>query len=213
MPQTRRELLSTLNQFYYKPVARVSLELLLSVATVIFFALFAIRPTLVTMSDLIKEIEDKRALDQQLAQKIAALSTAQTEYLTIQTQLPLLDQALPKQPHLVDALKIIERTASESNIIISNISVAEIPPEQPSQGSAAKLKRVDVPITLAVTGEYVEIRQFVENLKNNRRTFAIDTVAFTVGSDRGKRKLQARMTISLPYLSADGPAKTEASTP
>ena len=62
----RQQLTTTLLSFYHRPVAQVSLELFLSVATVVFFAVFAIRPTLVTMSNLIKELEDKRQLDQQL---------------------------------------------------------------------------------------------------------------------------------------------------
>jgi hypothetical protein len=69
----RTQLMSALNDFYHKPVAMVSLELFLSIGAVVFFAIFAVRPTLLTMADLIKEIEDKRALDQQLQQKIASL--------------------------------------------------------------------------------------------------------------------------------------------
>jgi hypothetical protein len=60
MPDQRQKLIRNLNAFYQKPVAKVSLELFLSVGTIIFFAMFAIRPTLLTMSDLVKEIEDKR---------------------------------------------------------------------------------------------------------------------------------------------------------
>ncbi len=74
----RSQLTTTLLQFYDKPIAKVSLELFFTVAAVIVFALFAIRPTLSTMGKLIKELEDKQALNQKLAQKVAALSTSIT---------------------------------------------------------------------------------------------------------------------------------------
>ena len=118
MQTKRAQVAKTLNEFYQKPVARVSLELFLSVGAVIFFAIFAIRPTLVTMSDLVKEIEDKRDLDQKLTQKIASLSTAQTTYLEVQDRLYLLEEALPTTPDVIHAIKIVEKIASEQNILI-----------------------------------------------------------------------------------------------
>src|SRR3989344_6028300 len=121
----RQQLTTTLLSFYHRPVAQVSLELFLSVATVVFFAVFAIRPTLVTMSNLIKELEDKRQLDQQLTQKIAALSTAQATFLNLQPRLVVLDEALPRQPNFLDSLKILEKVASQRRLIIASVVVNE----------------------------------------------------------------------------------------
>jgi Tfp pilus assembly protein PilO len=202
MAQDRKQLLSALNQFYYKPVARVSMELLLSLGTVVFFAMFAIRPTLITMSDLIKEIEDKRKLDQQLGQKVAALSTAQTEYLSLESDLPFLEEALPTTPRFIESVKIIEKAASDNNLVILGLNVPEIPVETTTDKPATQLTRVDVPISVIVTGEYLNIRQFVETLKNNRRTFALETVVFSTSDDKGKRSLRASLTFSVPYLGA-----------
>lgn len=215
MPQERKQLAMALTQFYNQPVARVSLELLLSLLAVGFFAVFAIRPTLLTMSDLIKEIEDKRELDNQMSQKIAALSTAQSEYLQVQDQLPLLDEVLPKTPQLVRSLKIIEKAATDNNIIINGINVNELPKEvDPNAPVPARLKRVDVPITIVLTGDYLSIRQFVETLRNSRRTFVIDSIIFTLSEERGQRRLNASLTVSIPYLGADtGGRSSAAPTP
>ena len=92
-----------LNKFYENPVARVSIELFLSIFTVIFFAVFAIRPTLLTIADLIKEIEDKEDLIVQLDRKIASLSSAETEYRKFYYQLGLLDEAIPKHSGILEA--------------------------------------------------------------------------------------------------------------
>ena len=198
----QRDLFITLQQFYQKPVAKVSLELFLSIITVLFFAVFAIRPTLLTMSDLLKEIEDKERLDKQLSQKIAALSTVQPLYLQLQDQLLVLDEAIPSLPQLTYSLKVIEKIASELQLIITGINVAEVPKEidQDTVISLASFERIDVPLTINISGDYLSIRQFVENLKEYRRSFVIDTIIFTTKELRGSKKLEARVTVSAPYF-------------
>ncbi len=204
----QRDLIKTLQQFYQKPVAKVSIELFLSIGAVLFFAVFAIRPTLVTMSDLLKEIEDKEKLDKQLSKKIAALSTVQPLYLQIQDQLSVLDQSIPSDPQLVYSLKVIEKIASDLNLVITSIKVSEIPEEDSDnqEFSLTSYERIDVPLVINVTGDYPTIRQFVESLREYRRSFVVDTIIFSTKELRGNRKLESRITISAPYF---GVKKTE----
>ena len=85
--KTKREITTALNHFYANPVAKASLELFLTIGLVLFLGAFAIRPTIVTMSDLIKEIETKTQLDEALTKKIAALQTAQNQYINIEEKI------------------------------------------------------------------------------------------------------------------------------
>lgn len=201
----RRQLLNVLNQFYEKPIARVSFELLVSVAVILFFAIFAIRPTLLTMSDLIKEIEDKRELDQALNQKIAALSTAQAEYLQLESRLTVLDESLPSNPDLIDILKILEKIASDRGLVISALSVSSIPAEPEEGTSFADLERQDLLISLTITGDYPTIREFVEDLRLSRRSFVVDSVTFNTGEEQGITVLRATMTVNAPYFGVPQP--------
>jgi len=200
MPSKKKQLTITLNKFYEKPVAKVSLELFLSIGAILFFAIFAIRPTLVTMSDLVKEIEDKKALDQKMTQKIAALSTAQFTYLEAEEELRALDQALPTTPDFIRSLKIIEKIASERGILINTIAVTEIPKEIEKEIAFSKLEKMSFPVSLSLSGDYNQIRLFVEDLLSNRRSFVTDTVIFSVSEERGQRKLQVTVTLSIPYF-------------
>jgi Tfp pilus assembly protein PilO len=199
MPSKQEQLRKTLLQFYHNPVAVVSMELLLSVGAVIFFAVFAIRPTLLTMSDLLKEIDDKKKLVEQLDRKIAALATIQTEYLQLQDRLVVLDEALPNTPQLIYSLKVIEKIAQEEGLILTAITVGEIPEEVDSSPTAAGIQRINVPVSIAVTGDYPTIRQFIETLQNNRRSFVIDTIVFSISEEKGTRILNATLTLYLPY--------------
>ncbi len=197
---TQREIRTTLIKFYNQPVAKVSLELFLSIGAVMFFALFAIRPTLLTMSDLIKEIEDKTNLNEQLRQKTASLATAQTQYLNLQDRLFVLDQALPSQPEFENALKIIEKTASDNELVITSMQVNEIPQEADETIPFSQKTKITVPINVSVTGDYLAIRNFVESLQRNRRTLFVDSIIFTVSEVNNNKQLKANITVNLPYF-------------
>jgi Tfp pilus assembly protein PilO len=209
MPSTQETIRKTLLQFYQNPIAQVSFELLLSLGAVIFFALFAIRPTLLTMSDLLKEIQDKKDLSVQLERKIAALATVQSEYIQLQRRLPVLDQALPNSPQLVYSLKVIEKMASDSQLAIEGISVNTLPDEVETIPNYKTVKRIDLPATVSVTGSYPNIRLFIESLQNYRRTFVIDTIVFGTSEEKGASKLSANITIYIPYYTTDSIQKTK----
>jgi Tfp pilus assembly protein PilO len=212
MPTNRSKQLTTmLLQFYDKPIAKVSLELFFTVSAVIIFALFAIRPTLQTMGKLIKELDDKRALNQKLAQKVAALSTAQTQYEAVKDRVFVLDQAVPPTPQFEQALLIIEKVASETQLTIVNLQAKEVPkePDPATDVPFDQKSRTNRPIVLTVLGDYPTIRQLIEDLQSQRRALIVDTVVFSVVEQRGKKVLQANITINVPFYAAD-PAKAAA---
>lgn len=198
MSERSKQLSKTLQFFYQNPMAAVSMELFLTVGLVLFLGAFAIRPTLLTMSDLLKEIDDKRHLNEQLNQKVAALATAQSEYLALESRLFVLDQAIPSEPNVMEAVKILEKTAAEQSLIISSVSVSELPEKDASASATEKVSYV--PITLSLTGDYPGIRRFVEAIKTNRRIFAVDTVIFTTGQELQRKTLHATITMNVPYF-------------
>lgn len=199
MAKSRKEtLVSTLTDFYKKPVARVSFELFISVIAVIFFAIFAIRPTLQTMADLVKEIQDKEELVKQLDSKLASLNTAQEQYGQYSDRFYLLDEALPKRPSLLNALKIIEKIASENGLIIQDITVSNLPDEKVT-AQAGSAQRDFVSFNLTLAGEYLNLRQLVESLIQSQRVFIVEQVNFGLSNSRYNQYLLAKLKISVPY--------------
>jgi len=184
--------------FYKNPVARVSIELIFSITAVIFFAVFAIKPTLQTMADLIKEIEDKRALDEQLGQKISSLNTAQNQYQQFSNQFYLLDEAIPKSPQLVEALKLIEKIASDNNLSIQNITMSSVPDEL-NKAVAGSAKRELLTLNVDVVGDYLTIRDYIEDLMVSRRMIIVDQVNFSLSNNRFQKSLTAVIRVNLPY--------------
>lgn len=206
----KRELTALLNQFYVNPVAKASTELFLTIGLVLFLGVFAIRPTIVTMSELIKEIETKKELNSSLTKKIAALQTAQTQYLNIENEIVVLDEAIPEQPQIILGAKLIEKIASDSKVVIKSLSVTELPEDsEPAVSFAQKSKQL-VNISINITGDYLAIREFAEALRNSRKSFVVESVVFSLEENRGNKKLSANMTISTPYFGVA--AKTDKTT-
>lgn len=200
MANRRKELEATLLKFYSQPSARVSLELFITIIVIMFFAVFAIRPTLLTMSDLIKEIEDKRALDQALTEKVAALSTGQTEYLNFQPKIGTLEKALPSDPRLIDSLKLIEKIASDRRLAIVSIGIPE-PPQISTASAEVMPERQNLNFAVTVAGDYVTIREFVNDLQNAKRIMIVESIIFRIDETDGEI-LKAQITINMPYYGA-----------
>lgn len=196
----QKEISKALAKFYSNPIAEVSLELIFSLFAIIFFALLAIRPTLQTISGLIAEINEKKELEQQLQKKISALSTAQDEYQRLSYEIELLDQTIPSRPELVKTLKVIEKHATENNIVITSIRIPEIPDEMSQLKPNAILARVDLYISLRITGDYPSIRNFMSSLHQYRRMIVVEEVSFVVDDLITTQQLNANLSVRIPYF-------------
>ncbi len=201
MAKSKQEQLATvLMDFYQKPVARVSIELILSVIVVIFFALFAIRPTLITMADLVKEIADKKEINKQMDLKLASLASAQEQYDLYQSQFYLLDEAIPRQLDLVKSLKKIEKLAGEGEFAIDQMSIQKVPVTVETEllsGDFGDYQREFLTINVGVVGSYIEIREFIEKIMNLRQVIVVDQVLIEKMTE--SNNLSAQLKISLPH--------------
>ncbi len=216
---------SELKNFYDKPVTRVSVELVLSLVTVMFFALFALRPTLNTMSQLVKEIEDKQKVDQALTKKIAALSTAQSEYMTYKERFTILESAVQSNLKLDDVLFYIEYMAGKSGIKLTGLRIKQFPvgqigetsseeqsePEvttsaqQPVVKTPAKKQSIGIyEISLSFSGEYQKMLSFFAEMERTRPLFSVQGFSFSTRRDRDNvYHLSANATVyAYGYLDA-----------
>lgn len=187
-----------LQQFYEKPVTRVSLELLLSLTTVIFFALFALRPTLNTMSRLVREIEEKRQVDQELSKKVAALSTAQSEYFTYQDRFPVLETAVFQELSLESALIYLEYLANISGANLVGLQVRDfpvaLPPLESERESAPQTdlqelskKEIGIYATqITFEGNLDNIKRFFQAIESIRPLLAVQGFSITVREERNQ---------------------------
>lgn len=200
MRQFSANLTSSLAGFYEKPVAKISLEMFFSLGLVVVLAVFAIKPTLGTIAQLITEIEQKKELVTRLDGKYKTLQSAKQQYAQEETNIELLSQALPATAELIPALKTVEKMATDSNVIIRAIGVRQVPDETSELPTAQDAQKLNLPMSVTVVGRYADIRRFVETMDNSRRTFDVISISFSVEEGRDSQLLQASVSINAPYF-------------
>lgn len=166
-----------LEPFLGKTALKAYTTAILSFLTMSFFGYFAIKPTLSTIASLNKQISDARLVDQQLQNKINALSLAQTEYQKIQSDLPLIYNALPKIPDFPPFIKSLEKIATESGLQITNLNFKNI---DLSAGASATQSSFLIPIdfNLNLQGDYSQIDSFLSKIAGLERLVVIDKMGF-----------------------------------
>lgn len=165
-----------LNRFYEKPVARVSAALIFSIVCIAFFGTFAIRPTLQTMAQLIKQIDEKKDIDQKLTQKIAALTTAQRELSQKQSQFALLDIAIPPSPQFTELLTVVEKAAAEQSVVFTSATIQKVPTEREQDFGLTQtdVNLESLPFILTFTGSYERLTSMLRELGNLQRILIVD---------------------------------------
>ena len=181
--------------FYQKPMAKVSTALLLTLFTIVFFAAFAIRPTLVTVAELLKKIDDQQKVLSEMKKKSAALASAQQEYIVAQSVLPKLNLAIPADDALQDLVHLIEGVAAVHKIALSGVTYGDISYTAPgvphASGPQSRL------ISLTVATDYDGLKAFLADLLLLPRLLTVESVSLAPPSNSTSANASANTQIQM----------------
>lgn len=184
-----RDLLKVYGQ---RPEVRVALEVFLTIFTISFFALFAIRPTVSTISSLVAEIRQQKEIGERLDQKIAALQKAQIVWAQEQPRIKFIDQALPKDPSPDLVIKQIEALASVSGVSLENFNIGKVKlygkgEKTPEQGDQKDLGEYE--ISVSVGGDWEHTSSFLKGMQLLRRPFVVSGFTYTKSRKEGEENV------------------------
>lgn len=169
-----------------KPKAKATTTAVFSFLAISLFALYAIRPTAQTIIFLQREIKDKTILNQQMENKITALIETQSVYENIKDRLPVVSQALPKNPDAIILARQLQNLANISGASISAIQIPSLPLLANEATPGAKLtsgKSLEAfPVNMVVEGSYANLKSFLEGILLMRRITIIDLISFKESS-------------------------------
>ncbi len=202
----REKTANQLRQFYQKPIAKVSAELFATLIGVTLLAAFAIRPTLLTMSQLLKDIEDRRKTSDILTKKIAALSTLSSEYPVLKNNIALLHAAIPNSPDFDGFMRRLEKIASNHGLIISSLQVTQLPKETASSNQTPELTQFTVSVNFK--GEYQKVRAVLGDLLTMDRYVTVETAILNAKRDELEKTNTLLSTINLRVAYYGIPVKT-----
>lgn len=196
-----------------RPIVRESFQVILSLFTISFLVVFALRPTLDTIFQLLAQVRTQQAVTVQLETKIQALVQAQNNWNQIQDRISLVDDALPVQPKPDSFLQQVEgllvthnlslSAFSEENVVLSGKDLRK--PEVINAGDGNP-HRLDLPGTkpisfsFSVIGSHSDLMGFLHDLEMLRTIVRIDSFSESLGSSNEKNKIVLKVSGVVPYF-------------
>jgi Tfp pilus assembly protein PilO len=169
-------------RYYQKPAIKVSFSLLLTIFAVTFFAAFAIRPTLNTIAELLRKIEDQKDVSAKLEKKMAALSSLQSEYAVIQENQNVLEAAMPSDEDYQNLFLQLEAVAAAHTLPIYSLNVTSAQDSTPQVITRAESKQDDYPavtFSLVTQGTYEQLKPFLGDVTRLARLMKVESIQFS----------------------------------
>jgi len=165
---------TALNAGQNKQRVTAYLYIIFSLIALSFFGLFAIGPTFTTISDLNKQFEEKKIALKQLQDKNAALKSLNAQYLDLQPNLVLIENAIPQSPKIAELTRQLELLTIKNLLILQKLDTGlmEIYP----------VKNANSPIfsftfTIGVSGSEKDVNNFILDVINMGRIIGIDKLS------------------------------------
>ncbi len=160
-----------LNAKQNKQKATAYLYITFSLLAFSFFGLFAIGPTLGTISDLNKKYNEEKAALHELQQKNEALKSLSAQYIEIQPDLSLIDNAIPQSPKVGELTRQLENLTIQNNLVLKKLDTGLMelyPAKNPNKPIFS------FSFTVGVEGAEQDINTFISELVNMGRIIGID---------------------------------------
>lgn len=182
---------------YQLPIVGVSTTLILTLAIVCVFAFFAIKPTLITITKLNKELKEKREVNKILEKKINNLKKAQIAYAQLIDSLILINRALPEKVGFNQAASQINFLTFSNNLVLLSASFGKFDiVASPSESTETNT----LDFNISVYGSYPDIKNFLQELENIDRVVQINSVVFSNKTKTDQIKLQSDLSGKIFWL-------------
>jgi len=172
-------------------------EFLLTALAIFVFAVFAIRPTLITIGALTSEISEKEDTVQKLETKINNLILAQENFTRETARLNLLSTAVPIEPEIASYVKQIESIAATHSVEVYGFTTGAAPIAITPDQSDSELQ---VHVTITFTGTYANLVATLKDLENLRRPIQLSSGGLSVDESTGSTIIYLTATGEIPFF-------------
>ena len=151
---------------------RSFVTLALTFGALSFFGIFAINPTLSTITDLQRQLSDDQLVDQQLKTKINNLSSLEQQYNQLGSNLTNIYAAVPQDADVSLLSGQIAALAKKRNLSNTTYRVAEIQ----LANNPKTLKVQSFIFTLQAQGKYTDLLAFSSELPKLSRLITVESI-------------------------------------
>jgi Tfp pilus assembly protein PilO len=165
--------------------------LILSLAVISIFGIFAIQPTVATILELRRKFDDAKFVSERLEEKITNLSVLKTKYDQLGEDYNVILAAIPENPEVAYLLGQIQAIAKESGIEIIELQTSDI-----ELATAAEQKGTEgsFTFTLQAEGSYPEINDFLTQLGSFDRVITLGSFGISRSLETDNRELTVQGT-------------------
>jgi hypothetical protein len=195
------------NAYKGKEDLRMFLEILLSLATISVFSIFALRPTVLTISELYNEIKTKEKTIIQMDAKIKNLQTIQDILIKEGEVVSLLETSIPTGARPEELTHQLQGLANKDSVNLLSFSVDETNlkgnPVQKTNPSASSLLAGIAPgmgFSLSTSGSYQNLFSLLSDLENLRIPVKIDSFGLNLSKSESGNTLNLVVSGKVPYL-------------
>jgi len=159
----------------------------------IVLGLFAVSPTLSTIANLQKQIDDNTFVDQKLQQKINNLSVLQQKYANIQNDLSVITDAIPTSAQLPLLVAQIQTVAKNTDLKLDTFQTFEV---DLSGKNSTNKNYSSFEFGLSAEGTYQQITAFLDNLVNFQRIITITNISISKPNNTGNTNSTLQLNIT-----------------
>lgn len=204
----RSYFLNTMSLYKKREDIKTYLEIVLSLVAISFFGFFALRPTLLTIAELLKQIENKKEIVSQMDTKIRNLQKAQNILTQEASRIKIVNFSIPSFPQPQSFMYQIESLAAQSQIQVLGINVNEVQLKGKPPESSTSTKEINtfpdgikgMTFSINAMGTYQNIFSFLKNLENLRTPVKISVLGINISKSEEGNTLALSITGKMPYL-------------
>jgi len=163
-----------------------------------FFIVAVIRPNIITVFNLEKELRDLQVVNDSYTTAIDKIISYQSLLELTRDKIYVLDQSLPSIPQINRLIEDINSSASSNKLIIEKMTIDDI-----NLKKDKNKKGIDnVEINLVIQSEYEDLIKFLNTLTEQRRLKTIKTLSIKKDekSASDSSKLNIKLVIDSYYL-------------
>jgi len=200
--------LNVLQVYYAKPNIKIYLELILSLTTIIIFSIFAIKPTILTIIELNKEIQTKENTITEIKQKLIDLQKANDIMQNEAEKLARIETAIPSSATPENIILEMERLANKNSLQILNLSMSEViimGNEKLKKRGAETFEKLpleadELPFTVSLSGSYQNLVLLISDIENQIRPVKIDSLTINTSTTEEGKVLILTVAVRLPFV-------------
>ena len=149
----------------------------ISLFTLSFFGFFAIRPTIITIVNLNRQLKDNEQVLERIKQKQQDLAKLTALQDSLKNEIPLIEKAVPNVPKIPHLSRQIETVALKNNVNLTSLNFGAI-----DVGGATSESLLSFLISITAEVAENDVNKFIRDLTSMDRLLGFER--FTTGKTK-----------------------------